>query len=122
MAEAAAPYGIESFDEVLKTLWKGVKIHRGKVLAAFLKATGYLVPLMDAEYAEHYTKNMMPNLIRQFQTPDEEMKKIVLKVVKQCVGTDGVTAAFIRESIVPDFFKYFWIRRMSLGKCIIVVK
>ena len=29
-------------------------------------------------------------LIREFQSPDEEMKKIVLKVVKQCVGTDGV--------------------------------
>jgi len=25
-------------------------------------------------------------LIREFQSPDEEMKKIVLKVVKQCVA------------------------------------
>jgi len=26
-------------------------MHRGKGLAAFLKAIGYLIPLMDAEYA-----------------------------------------------------------------------
>ena len=31
LAEAAAPYGIESFDSVLKPLWNGIKQHRGKV-------------------------------------------------------------------------------------------
>lgn len=58
----------------------GIKQHRGKGLAAFLKAIGYLIPLMDAEYAYHYTREVMIILIREFQSPDEEMKKIVLKV------------------------------------------
>lgn len=117
LAEAATPYGIESFDSVLKPLWKGIRTHRGKVttsvllllycmnqsyfflfvllsiifyfdtthicfqgLAAFLKAIGYLIPLMDAEYANYYTREVMLILIREFQSPDEEMKKIVLKV------------------------------------------
>lgn len=40
LAEAAAPYGIESFDDVLEPLWKGIRTLRGKVLAAFLKAIG----------------------------------------------------------------------------------
>lgn len=31
LAEAATPYGIESFDSVLKPLWKGSRQHRGKV-------------------------------------------------------------------------------------------
>ena len=35
---------------------------------------------MDAEYAEYYTREVMLILIREFQSPDEEMKKIVLKV------------------------------------------
>ncbi|KAJ1432588.1 HEAT, type 2 [Sesbania bispinosa] len=30
LAEAAAPYGFESFDSVLKPLWKGIRQHRGK--------------------------------------------------------------------------------------------
>ena len=34
LAEAAAPYGIESFDSVLKPLWHGIRAHRGKVRAA----------------------------------------------------------------------------------------
>eukprot|EP00889_Picochlorum_renovo_P001753 jgi/Picre1/28783/NNA_004180.t1 len=56
LAEAAAPYGIESFDDVLEPLWKGVRLLRGKVLAAFLKAIGFIIPLMDAMYANYYTR------------------------------------------------------------------
>jgi hypothetical protein len=51
-----------------------------QVLAAFLKAIGCIIPLMDSTYAEYYTKEVMLVLVREFQTPDEEMKKIVLKV------------------------------------------
>nr|GMD46469.1 splicing factor 3B subunit 1 [Ipomoea batatas] len=116
LAEAAAPYGIESFDSVLKPLWKGIRSHRGKVLAAFLKAIGFIIPLMDAIYASYYTKEVMVILIREFQSPDEEMKKIVLKVVKQCVSTEGVEAEYIRNDILPEFFRNFWVRRMALDR------
>lgn len=116
LAEAATPYGIESFDSVLKPLWKGIRTHRGKGLAAFLKAIGYLIPLMDAEFANHYTREVMLILIREFQSPDEEMKKIVLKVVKQCCGTDGVEPQYIKDEILPPFFKHFWNHRMALDR------
>ena len=55
---------------------------RSQGLAAFLKAIGFLIPLMDAEYANYYTREVMLILIREFQSPDEEMKKIVLKVLR----------------------------------------
>lgn len=64
--------GKEFESNVLPFLFQG--------LAAFLKAIGYLIPLMDAEYANYYTREVMLILIREFQSPDEEMKKIVLKV------------------------------------------
>ena len=38
LAEAATPYGIESFDSVLKPLWKGIRTHRGKVRVACLQS------------------------------------------------------------------------------------
>lgn len=71
---------------------------------------------MDAMYASYYTKEVMIILIREFQSPDEEMKKIVLKVVKQCVSTEGVEAAYIRSDILPEFFRNFWVRRMALDR------
>merc|ERR1719221_1769563 len=116
LAEAATPYGIEAFDSVLKPLWKGIRQHRGKGLAAFLKAIGYIIPLMDAEYANYYTREVMVILLREFASPDEEMKKIVLKVVKQCVATEGVEAAYVRTEVLPEFFRNFWVRRMALDR------
>mmetsp|Transcript_20615 Transcript_20615/g.45127 ORF Transcript_20615/g.45127 Transcript_20615/m.45127 type:complete len:1268 (-) Transcript_20615:315-4118(-) len=116
LAEASTPYGIEAFDTVLRPLWKGICEHRGKGLAAFLKAIGYIIPLMDAEHANYYTREVMIILIREFSTPDEEMKKIVLKVVKQCVATEGVEPNYIREDILPPFFRNFWVVRMALDR------
>lgn len=116
LAEAANPYGIESFDDILNPLWTGARKQRGKGLAGFLKAVGYIIPLMDEEYANYYTSQIMEILLREFSSPDEEMKKVVLKVVSQCAGTDGVTAGYLKEHVLSEFFKSFWVRRMALDK------
>lgn len=116
LAEAANPYGIESFDDILNPLWTGARKQRGKGLAGFLKAVGYIIPLMDEEYANYYTSQIMEILLREFASPDEEMKKVVLKVISQCASTDGVTAGYLKEHVLQEFFKSFWVRRMALDK------
>jgi splicing factor 3B subunit 1 len=116
LAEAAHPYGIESFDSVIRPLWKGAMEQKGKTLAAFLKAVGFVIPLMEESYASHYTRLIMPVLLREFRSPDEEMKRVVLKVIQQCVATAGVEPEYIRKEILPDFFENFWIRRMALDR------
>lgn len=116
LAEASNPYGIESFDEILNPLWTGARKQRGKGLAGFLKAVGYIIPLMDEDYANYYTSQIMEILLREFASPDEEMKKVVLKVISQCAATDGVTAGYLKEHVLDDFFKSFWVRRMALDK------
>ena len=116
LAEASNPYGIESFDDILNPLWTGARKQRGKGLAGFLKAVGFIIPLMDEEYANYYTSQIMEILLREFSSPDEEMKKVVLKVVSQCAGTDGVTAGYLKDHVLDEFFKSFWVRRMALDK------
>eukprot|EP01059_Diplonema_ambulator_P012517 TRINITY_DN2286_c1_g1_i1.p1 TRINITY_DN2286_c1_g1~~TRINITY_DN2286_c1_g1_i1.p1 ORF type:complete len:1258 (+),score=383.18 TRINITY_DN2286_c1_g1_i1:82-3774(+) len=116
LAEAAAPYGIEAFDSVIKPLWTGSQELRGKPLEAYLKAIGFIIPLMEKEYAEHYTNGIMNKLIEEMKTPNDVMKKIVLKVIKQCVATDGVQREFVRTNISPHFFKNFWVKRMALDR------
>eukprot|EP01064_Diplonema_japonicum_P022447 TRINITY_DN3224_c3_g1_i2.p1 TRINITY_DN3224_c3_g1~~TRINITY_DN3224_c3_g1_i2.p1 ORF type:complete len:1226 (+),score=379.07 TRINITY_DN3224_c3_g1_i2:63-3680(+) len=116
LAEAAAPYGIEAFDSVVKPLWTGSQELRGKPLEAFLKAIGYIIPLMEKEYAEHYTNGIMNKLIEEMKTPNDMMKKIVLKVIKQCVATDGVEREYVRKSVSPHFFKNFWVKRMAVDR------
>ncbi|CRG95316.1 splicing factor 3B subunit 1, putative [Plasmodium gallinaceum] len=111
LAEASAPYGIEAFDSVLRPLWKGITEYRGKVLAAFLKAIGLIIPLMDSYHANYYTREVMIILINEFSSPDEEMKKIVLKCVKQCIQTEGIEKDYINQEIVNPFFEKFWVMR-----------
>ena len=59
---------------------------------------------------------LLPSILTSRVGPDEEMKKVVLKVVSQCAGTDGVTAGYLKEEVLDDFFKSFWVRRMALDK------
>ena len=37
-------------------------------------------------------------------------------MVKQCCGTDGVDSIYIKEDILPPFFKAFWNHRMALDR------
>ena len=55
-------------------------------------------------------------LIREFKSPDEEMKKIVLKVAKQCCTTNDVEPHYIKTEILPHFFESFWNHRMALDR------
>jgi splicing factor 3B subunit 1 len=116
LAEASSPYGIEAFDSVLRPLWEGIRRQRGKVLAAFLKAIGFIVPLTDITAQNHYTREVMVIILREFQSQDEEMTKIVLKVIKQCISVEGVDASYVRTEILQDFFKNFWQRKSVLER------
>jgi splicing factor 3B subunit 1 len=116
LAEAATPHGIESIDPVLKGLWRGLRENRGKALAAYLKAVGQVVPLMDAEYAAYYAKDLLGMIVRHFASPDDEMKRIILRVIRQCALTPGVNASFLRAEVVAEFFRHFWTKRMALDR------
>lgn len=116
LAEAANPYGIESFDSILNPLWTGTKRQRGKNLAAFLKAVGFIIPLMDEEYANYYTSQIMDVVLREFQSPDDEMRRVVLTVLSKMSQTEGVTAGYLKSHVLNDFFSNFWVRRVALDK------
>ena len=121
LAEAAQPYGIECFAGVLKPLFDGVRTLSNKRLAAYLKAVGFIIPLMDHDPDNQFnsgacTRLIMPILIREFSSPDDDMKRIVLRVLTQCVTTEGVEPKYVREEVLPEFFKRFWVRRMALDK------
>ena len=91
LAEASYPYGIESFDCVLNPLWTTVKTARGAALEAYLRAVGYIIPLMDVTRASRYIDDVMYILVRELSSPDENIRRTVMRVVKQCVQSDGIS-------------------------------
>lgn len=116
LAESSAPYGIDSFEPILRPLWKGIRSHRGKALAAFLKAVGNLLSLMAEEQAVFYGKELIPTLIREFAAPDDEMKRIVLNVLKNIADKCTGLPRELFISLLDDFFTAFWTRRGSLDR------
>ena len=94
--------GIEPFDDVLDPLWPCIHLHHGKGLATFLKAIGFVIPIMHPKYVS-CTKKVTVILIH------EEME-IALEVVKQCDAMEDIT----RHSSRP--FKSFWARCMPLDR------
>jgi splicing factor 3B subunit 1 len=114
LAQASYPYGFDSFSASVVTLWKGIRLYRGKGLVAFLKALGFIIPLMDTELAVQNAKEVIPVIIPHFNSHDDTMKLAVLQVLRKCLDTEGVTVAFTRSDIVPAFLKYFWTRQIAL--------
>ena len=85
LAEAAYPYGIDAFAKVIKQLFEGIKLYKGKTLLAYFKATGCIIPLMDGDLAVKSTKLLIPVLKRDFNSPDDNTKNVILKVLKHCL-------------------------------------
>ncbi len=114
LAEAACPYGLDAFDSALRPLWEGVRTQRGKPLAAFLKAVGFVVALMSPQHAAIYAKPVLEVVAREFATADEEMRRIVLRVARQLVSCEALDAAYIRTHVLHPFATVFWARRSAL--------
>lgn len=115
LAESASPYGIETFEIAMTPLWVGVRQSRGRALAGYLRALGSLVPLMDPESAVFYTKRVLETAIKQFGSAEDEMRRVVLQVIRKCCASDGLDVEQLRNAL-GDFFKGFWLRRLALEK------
>lgn len=116
LAEKSDPFGIEVFNIVLEDVWRGVLKHRGKLLNAFLKCIGSIIPLMDPEYAGYYSSELIKIILREMSSPDDEMKKTVLSLLQKCIKLENVTVELLKDKIAPSFYKNFWTRRISLDK------
>lgn len=118
VADSVAPHGIESFEPVLELAWRGLRNHRGRGLAAFLRCVGALVPLMAhnaayAEYAAYYTRELVRVLAREFALPDDEVRKAVLHVVARLPVSRELVPQF-HTALVEPFLASFWTRRTAL--------
>ncbi|KAK6454970.1 armadillo-type protein [Scheffersomyces xylosifermentans] len=117
LAENVRPYGVESFEEVLEPAWLGLRKHRGKGLAGFLKCIGAIIPLMQhdsnyEEYSNYYTKEIVHIMTREFNSPDEDMRKTILKIVVDLPLSRQLIPKYEVEVINP-FLKFFWNRRTA---------
>ena len=116
LAEACYPYGIDYFMKINKFLIDGIKKYKGKLLASFFKAFGNIIVLMDDDIATRNAKIILPILKKEFISPDENIRRTLLVVLKQCLLITGIDYTYVKEEISNDFFSSFWNRRMALDR------
>lgn len=116
LAESSFPYGVESFIPVVKPILEGLANSYGKSLISYLKAIGFIIPLMDSTMSLKYVEICLPKLKKDFSSNDDEIKRTLLSILKQWVGTPGVKSSFIKNEILEDFILFFWDRRMCSDK------
>lgn len=117
LAETSNPYGIEYFEPALEPLWAGIKRHRGRILATFLKCLGSIIPLMahDAnyeEYSNYYTREVVNVISREFNSQDDEMRSSILKVLQKLPLSKQLIRNYDKEIYMP-FLRSFWNRRTA---------
>lgn len=118
LGESVQPYGAEAFEMILEPVWHGLKNHRGRSLAAFLRCLGSIIPLMAhnteyIEYSNYYTRELMHVMTREFSSPDDDMKKSILRVLGTMPLSKSLFPNYKRQ-IFSVFFQNFWTRRIAL--------
>ena len=116
LAEASYPYGIDFYNDIIKYLFEGIKVFKGKLLASYFKAIGNIIILMDDEVATRSAKIILPILKKDFISPDENIRRVILNVLKQCLLVNGIDYSYVKEEITGEFFSNFWNRRMALDR------
>lgn len=117
LATSCAPYGFESLKPLLEPLWDGLKEQRGKPLSQFVKAVGSLIPLMDTEYANYYTNEIMRTIVREMGSPDEDMKRTILTIIEKVCSIKEIDKAIIvKTNVFNSFINSFWLRRVAMDK------
>ncbi|KAG0687259.1 hypothetical protein C6P40_002586 [Pichia californica] len=120
LAEASSPYGFETFELVIEPLWKGLKLHRGKGLAQFIRALGNLIPLMNIENSNFYSFELLKVIRKELTTTDDDMKRAILIIIEKICSLETIEKSLILKSNISDsFFKNFWSRRVALDKKIV---
>lgn len=115
-AEACSPHGLEALEPVVLPVWNALKNHRGKSLAAFLKSAGHLFTIFDENMQQIYIDDLIAVLVKEFSTNDDEMRRIILRVVIQICRSAFVTSSNIKRGLYPNFIPNFWARKVVLDR------
>lgn len=113
LAEASRPFGYESFEILIEPLHITLKTQRGRTLSQFLRALGNLIPLMDKEYSEYYSADLIRVMSKELNNPDDDLRRSILIVTEKICGLAPKKSV---KSISNSFFKAFWTRRVAIDK------
>nr|BAS01606.1 mRNA splicing factor U2 snRNP subunit [Lotharella vacuolata] len=108
LAEAVFPYGIKIFDNLINLLTEGIRFPQKKLSAAFLKAVSCVIPLLSTIDSSNYCSIILTLILEKFNTPDMEIKKIMLKIILFFCNKNMDRIDYFLKKIYYSFFSCFW--------------
>lgn len=117
LAETVRPHGADQLEPVAAAAWRGLKQHRGRALAAYLRCVAAVCALMARapqyeEHAAYYTREVAQVAAREFALVDDDVRRTVLRVVVDVRMLRQTVPAFETTVLVP-FWRHFWNRRTA---------
>lgn len=113
LAESSYPFGREIFRHSMDVLWGIMKNQKGKGLAACLRAFGNISIVLDIESCNYYVSNLADLIIREFESTDDDLKRVLLSVLRQLASINAMSKDFWETRILGPFMKWFWTRKVS---------
>lgn len=113
LAEASFPFGKDMFKSTMDDFWPIIRKERGKTFAACLKAFGNVVPLLEVEYCNFYTEKLSSKIISEFDSPDDDLRRVIMQVLRQLSRCRAMDDEFWMRSVCPRFFDQFWSARVA---------
>jgi splicing factor 3B subunit 1 len=117
LADVVAPHGYAALRPLVGVVREFCRhsTGEGKLVTAFLRALGSLIPLMPAADAQRNTRDVMPALVHKFNTPDDEVRRVVLRVVYQCISATGYLGGGGAEAtgFLDALFSGFWAQKRA---------
>ncbi len=71
---------------------------------------------MSKSHRSQYTRLLMEIILREFETPEDEMKKVILQVIDQSVSGEGLHPDYLKQKILGPFWTNFWTRRVCMDR------
>lgn len=65
---------------------------------------GNIIPLMDSQHVKEYNQMILKVVIKEFNSPEDEMKKVILKVLEESFKRTEIDKEFVKENI----FETYW--------------
>ncbi len=88
----------------------------GRLLISFLKTVGNLIPLMSPDLGKKYTNLLVRIILKEFNSPLDEMKKVILKVLHESFEKNYLSKVFIKKQIFEQYFKSFWTAKLVINR------
>jgi splicing factor 3B subunit 1 len=96
------------FEDSFRLVWQGVRLYKGKLLAAFLRAFCGIFAIVKSTTKDIYSKEIVAILEEHIFCSDKDLKDALLGLATCAFEISGVATLLCASGFVKRFFECYW--------------